>query len=192
MPRPDPPGRIRIIGGEWRRRWLTLLPNSVVRPSADRVRETLFNWLTPYILGAHCLDLFAGTGVLGLEAVSRGAERAVLVDNNRQVVDRLKANVAPLNTDRVDIIEGDARRFLASPPVRRFDLVFLDPPFDSDLLSAVLPQISASFLAPSALVYIEASRTVPAIALPDGWRIMRKGETRQTQYSLVDTGASAS
>jgi 16S rRNA (guanine966-N2)-methyltransferase len=192
MLRAEPPGRVRIIGGEWRRRWLTLPANTLLRPSADRVRETLFNWLTPYLPGTHCLDLFAGTGALGIEAVSRGAERAVLVENNQQVVRQLKANVTPLNTDRVEIIESDARRFVESAPPRPFDLVFLDPPFASDLLCAVMPQINAIFLAPSALIYLETPRAAATPPLPEGWRIMREGETRQTRYVLVGTGAYTS
>ncbi|MGH8596644.1 MAG: 16S rRNA (guanine(966)-N(2))-methyltransferase RsmD [Gammaproteobacteria bacterium] len=189
MNRTAAPGRVRIIGGQWRRRWLTLPANSAVRPSTDRVRETLFNWLAPYLSGAYCLDLFAGTGALGLEAVSRGAARAVLVESEPRAVHQLRINVAALNTDQVEIIENDARLFVAASPERRFDLIFLDPPFDSDLLATVLPPIAACWLAPSAHLYIELPRSRSGVALPDGWRIMRADETRQTRYYLVSTGA---
>lgn len=182
-----PPGRIRIIGGEWRRRRLQVPADTTVRPSADRVRETLFNWLAPYLPGAFCLDLFAGTGVLGLEAVSRGAEGAVLVENDARAAQQLRANVAGLNTARVVIVEADARRFIAAPSRRAFDLVFLDPPFGTDLIAEVLPQLDATWLTPSALVYLECARAGAEIALPGGWRIMRVGETRQIRYCLVGT-----
>ncbi|MSR16034.1 MAG: 16S rRNA (guanine(966)-N(2))-methyltransferase RsmD [Gammaproteobacteria bacterium] len=183
----EPPGRIRIIGGEWRRRWLTIPSGSLLRPTADRVRETLFNWLGPYLPGSYCLDLFAGTGALGLEAVSRGAERAVLVENHPRIMQQLKANVSNLKTDRVEFVELDACCFIAASPSRRFDLVFLDPPFGTTLLTTVVPMITRAFLAPSALIYLESEREAPRIALPDGWRIMREGETRQTRYCLIET-----
>ncbi len=186
IPEAAPPGKIRIIGGKWRSRWLTVPAGEAVRPTADRVRETLFNWLTPYLPGASCLDLFAGTGVLGLEAVSRGADRAVLVESERRIAQQLSANVALLNTDRVEVIHSDARRLVENPPCR-FDLVFVDPPFATDLMAAVLPSIAANCLTPSALVYLETPRHLPEIALPVGWRIMRGSETRRVRYQLIGT-----
>lgn len=181
-----PPGRVRIIGGEWRRRWLPVPPGEAVRPTPDRVRETLFNWLQPWLAGARCLDLFAGTGALGIEAVSRGAAQATLVECVPAFVLQVRVNVQMLAAEpRIAVIERDAEHFLAGPPAQPFNVIFVDPPYASDLAQQVLPRLAEGWLAPGALIYLETARARPAIALPGGWRMMRAGETRQARYSLV-------
>jgi len=156
-------GRIRIIAGEWRGRLIEIPDGTVVRPTPDRVRETVFNWLRESLVGARCLDLFAGTGALGFEALSRGAAEAWLVEQDAQLVDALRATAGKLGaTPR--IVRRDALAFLREPPAARFDVVFLDPPYAAPLepLLGLLPP----WLAPRALTYVERPRSegLPAVA----------------------------
>ena len=123
-----PPGRLRIVGGEWRGRRLPVLDQPGLRPTPDRVRETLFNWLAPLITGARCLDLFAGSGALGFEAASRGAGRVVMIEKSANVVRVLRENRLLLDARQVEVIHADAGPWLAGQ-AEPFDLVFLDPPF---------------------------------------------------------------
>ena len=129
----DPPGRLRIVGGEWRGRRLSVLDQPGLRPTPDRVRETLFNWLAPLIKGAWCLDLFAGTGALGFEAASRGADRVVMIEKLANVVRVLHENRLLLDARQIEVIHADASPWLAGQ-AEPFNLVFLDPPFAEDLL----------------------------------------------------------
>lgn len=185
------PGRVRIIGGEWRRRWLPVPVAAGLRPTADRVRETLFNWLMPQLTDARCLDLFAGTGILGLEALSRGAAHATLVERDHHVLAQLTRNVAQLGAQaRTALVAADAVDFLSGAPVAPFDVVFLDPPFATDLMAQALARLTPQWLAPGALLYLEFPRTGSGIALPGGWRMIRQGETRQVCYGLARPDAS--
>ena len=122
-------GTIRIIAGEWRSRRLPVVDVPGLRPSGDRARETLFNWLHPYIPGAVCVDLFAGTGALGFEAASRGAAAVTLVDKHAFVIDHLQENIEALEASQVSVHHGDAMRFLQDQPRNHFDIIFVDPPF---------------------------------------------------------------
>ncbi|MEN9726140.1 MAG: rRNA ((966)-N(2))-methyltransferase RsmD [Pseudomonadota bacterium] len=186
MTRHAPPGRVRIIGGEWRRRWLPVPAAEGLRPTADRVRETLFNWLMPHLPGARCLDLFAGTGVLGLEALSRGAAHVTFVERDARVFQQLAHNSALLQVgDRATLVQADAVQFLETRTPGAFDVVFLDPPFASALMADVMPLLVRGWLAPHALVYLEFPRGGAGIALPEGWRMMREGETRQVGFGLA-------
>jgi len=149
-------GKIRIIGGQWRGRRLTVPDRAGLRPSGDRVRETLFNWLQPVIRGSRCLDLFAGTGALGLEALSRGAAEAVFVERDRELAASLETRLAQWpGGERGEVAQADALRWLGIDH-RSFDLVFVDPPFDRSLQSRVLDLLSAGpRLSPGARVYLE-------------------------------------
>lgn len=181
-----PPGRVRIIGGQWRRRWLPVPASPGLRPTADRVRETLFNWLMPHLQGARCLDLFAGTGVLGLEALSRGASHVTFVEQDARVFAQLAQNVALLQAgDHARLVHAGAMEFLKARPAEAFDIVFLDPPFATDLIARVIPVLASGWLAAEALLYLESPRGGPGIALPEGWRMMREGETRQVCFGLA-------
>lgn len=173
-------GQVRIIGGRWRGTKLAVPDRPGLRPSSDRVRETLFNWLMPALPGARVLDLFAGTGVLGLEALSRGAAHAVLVERDpglaaalRGTVDRLSA---PAQVHAADALAWLARRHEA------FDLVFLDPPFADGLWSRALDAL-APRLAPGAWVYLESPADVQP-AVPPAWTLHREGRTREVRYAL--------
>ncbi|MGM0694259.1 MAG: 16S rRNA (guanine(966)-N(2))-methyltransferase RsmD [Pseudomonadota bacterium] len=168
-----PAGRLRLIGGEYRRRQLPVLDRPGLRPTPDRVRETLFNWLAGVTPGARALDLFAGTGALGLEALSRGARNTLFVERDPTVAAQLADNLAALGAgERASLVTADARDFLAGPPTP-FSLVFLDPPFHQGLAGACCHALEAGWLAEDALVYVETeSALVPEV--PASWRLHRE------------------
>lgn len=151
------------------------------------MRETLFNWLQPTIQGALCLDLFSGSGALGFEAASRGAGEVVMLDSSNQVIRQLEANKRLLGLDQVRLRQADAMHWLdQSSPIDPFDLVFLDPPFATDLLSPACQKLAANrWLADSAQVYLEfdASYTIPD--LPAGWRLLKEKRVGQVRFGLV-------
>ena len=158
---------VRIIGGKWRGRKLRFPTVTGLRPSKDRSRETLFNWLQAELPQAHCLDLFAGSGALGFEAASRGATRVDMIDNNSQVVRALETAKAELEATEVRVSRSDALTFLARS-TQRYQIVFIDPPFASDLARAALEQLHAGrdrLLAEAPIVYLEQARRDP-----DAWR----------------------
>ncbi|MEJ2644652.1 MAG: 16S rRNA (guanine(966)-N(2))-methyltransferase RsmD [Gammaproteobacteria bacterium] len=177
--------QLRIIGGAWRGRRLAFPPVPGVRPTPDRVRETLFNWLAPVIVGARCLDLFAGSGALGLEAASRGAAQVLLVDSDRRVAAALREHAARLQAGVVEVVQADALAFLtgtASP----FDVVFLDPPFSQGLLAPCVARLEAGgWLATEGYLYLEAERALVAPPLPEGWEIVRSKTAGQVGYHLA-------
>jgi 16S rRNA (guanine966-N2)-methyltransferase len=178
---------LRIIGGSWRgRTWR--FPEGDIRPTPDRVRETVFNWLAPQIAGAHCLDLFAGSGALGLEALSRGAARAVFVEQSAESVRELRRTVAlwggePAAAAQIHLM--DANAFLSG---RRepFDVVFLDPPFAAGLLGPVATGLeTGNWLAPAALIYAEAPASEGLPPLPASWNLLRSGRAGEVGYHLL-------
>jgi 16S rRNA (guanine966-N2)-methyltransferase len=172
--------RIRIIGGDFRRRVL-VFPDAVgLRPTPDRVRETVFNWLGQDLSGKRCLDLFAGSGAMGFEAASRRAARVVMVEKSRLVADTLKNNQLSIGMPNMEVLCMDALYYLKGCQ-ERFDVVFLDPPYDSDLLSKVLPDLVA-VLAPDAVVYVEA-RDWPEF---EGWNELRRDRAGVVRYGLID------
>lgn len=177
-------GQVRIVGGSWRNTRLSVPDAPGLRPSSDRVRETLFNWLTGQLAGARVLDLFAGTGALGLEALSRGADSAVLVERDPalarqlgEVVTRLQAN------DRARVVQADAVAWLEQQPEACFDIAFVDPPFAAGLWDAVLTRLPR-LLAPGAWLYIESPHDLTP-PLPAGYVLHREGSTREVRYALV-------
>lgn len=155
-----------------------------LRPTPDRVRETLFNWLGQDLAGLACLDLFAGSGALGFEAASRGAARVVLVEEDRAAIETLRASRAALNATKVEVVAADALAYLAAG-TERFDVVFLDPPFRQNLLSAVLPALPPR-LAPKARVYLEAALPLPVSA---PWHELRRKRAGQVSYQLLQWSA---
>jgi len=179
------PGRLRIIGGRWRGRRLEVPESEGLRPTPDRVRETLFNWLQPYIAGAHCLDLFAGTGALCLEALSRGAARVVMVEQAPAVAEQLRRHVATLQADNAEVVRADAVDFLQQAP-QAFDIVFLDPPFRSDLIRRCAELAEArGWIKPGGLIYIEAPSRVEALPIPATWELLRSKSAGQVGYHLA-------
>lgn len=177
--------QLRIIGGTWRSRRITFPDVEGLRPSPDRVRETVFNWLAPVIEGARCLDLFTGSGALGLEALSRGAREVVFVDRDPRVVTELQQNLRLLQAQGAQVIGTDAQSYLQREP-RPFDVVFLDPPFRRDLLRPCIALLEErGWLAPAAYIYIEAERELAAPPLPPQWELLRSKSAGDVGYHLA-------
>ncbi|WP_035592755.1 16S rRNA (guanine(966)-N(2))-methyltransferase RsmD [Halomonas salina] len=191
-----PAGQLRIIGGEHRRRRLPVLDSPGLRPTPDRVRETLFNWLGMATPGARVLDLFAGTGALGLEALSRGAAEATLVERDTRVARALSDNLATLGIASAEVAVADALGYLeaglgeARSP---FSLIFLDPPFRQGLAAACCRALEAGWLAADAWIYVETeSELTPAV--PRGWRLhreVRAGDSTGRLYHRPDTAGAS-
>ena len=153
-------------------------------PTPDRVRETLFNWLAPMIRGASCLDLFAGSGALGFEALSRGAESVVMCDTNSKIISTLKEHAALLKTTKGTFLQTDAVSFL-NRNTQKFDLVFLDPPFDSDLLKSCYNILAdKDCLNEGAMIYVEAQSKADLPETPDIWQLHRDKKAGGVAYSL--------
>lgn len=184
---------VRVIAGQWRGTKIQFASSEGLRPTADRTRETLFNWLAPYIEGARCLDLFAGSGIMSFEALSRGAASAVALDTNRQVVQQLEREKARLEALDLDIVHADAMRWLQSTantePACQADIVFVDPPFDKHYQQRVVDLLgSGRWLAKDALVYFELPQTDGLLALPGSWRQLREKMAGNVRYGLYQCG----
>lgn len=181
-----PPGvannEVRIIGGRWKGRKLKFPPRGDLRPTLGRVRETLFNWLAPRIHDTRCLDLFAGSGALGFEALSRGAAEVTFVERDRKVAAALNANAAALDAGAAAVIRISPARSFLSRDRTRFDIVFFDPPFDDDRALALLPDLLAAHLAPDGVVYVELASRTP---LPDVGRRIRSARAGDCQFALL-------
>lgn len=190
MTRRDPAsGFVRIVGGHWRGTKLRVPDRPGLRPTSDRVRETLFNWLAPMLPGARVLDLFAGTGALGFEALSRGAASAVLVEHDREALAHLRETAGRLQGgEAAQIVQADAMAWLHAQPEGSFDLAFVDPPFDANLWGGVLP-VLAPRLREDGWLYVEAPATDDAPA-PDGFRLHREGRTRDVRFALYRRGSA--
>jgi 16S rRNA (guanine966-N2)-methyltransferase len=183
--KPSYPHKLRIIGGRWRGRKLDVSDSEGLRPTPDRVRETLFNWLQPYIAGAHCLDLFAGTGALCLEALSRGAAGVVMVEKAPSVAQRLRQHVERLEATGAEVVSVDAVEFLRQTP-QAFDIVFLDPPFKSNLIADCAALVETrGWIKPGGLIYIEAPSRMSELALPATWELIRSKKAGQVGYHLA-------
>jgi 16S rRNA (guanine966-N2)-methyltransferase len=174
--------RVRIIGGEWRSRLITFPPRRDLRPTPDRVRETLFNWLGQDLTGRTCLDLFAGSGALGFEAASRGARRVVMVEHDAAVYRALTESRAALDAASVELKRADALEFLRAPG-DAYDVVFVDPPYRSNYWPRIAPLLPRH-LAPGALVYYESANSHGDAP---GWEVHRQGRAGQVKYQLLRT-----
>ena len=180
------PGRLRIVAGNWRSRLLDIADVEGLRPTSERIRETLFNWLSPRITGARCLDLFAGTGALGFEALSRGAAEVVFVEKSAKAIAALERNIRILDATAAELHCGDARGYLRAAKKNQFDIVFLDPPFAADMLADLCRLLNeTSVLARGALVYIEEDRSRPEVELPASWQVLKSKQAGNVRYSLV-------
>ncbi len=183
--------QLRIIGGSWRGRRLRFANVPGLRPTSDRNRETLFNWLQPHLHGSRCLDLFAGSGALGFEGASRGAAHVLLVERAAAAARQLKENIRILEAgDRVRLHRGDAIALLKGPPPSSpFDLVFLDPPFDDALLPRACALLEhGGWLAPEALIYLEFRHGNTEPELSAHWHIHRQRVAGQVAYRLMHRG----
>lgn len=179
----EPLGKVRIIGGHWRGTRLDVPSVEGLRPSSDRVRETLFNWLHADIAGSTCLDLFAGSGALGFEAASRGAKQVVMIERDVRALASLRALVQRLDATQVDVVAADALNWLGREADQQFDLVFIDPPFASNLMPKVLERL-LPWLSPRAQVYLEFGVNAEPPELP-GFAPRREGQTRETRFRLL-------
>jgi len=197
---------VRIIGGAWRGRRVAFPDLDGLRPTPDRVRETLFNWLQHDIARCRCLDLFAGSGALGLEALSRGAKEVVFIEKSREAASGIREHLSLFGGNGV-VIETDVERYLArlaqppgpaaaaqaaagtpaaGTPAAAFDLVFLDPPFGQDWLPRILPKLrSGAWIVPGGLIYLECERAAGAPALPVGWEMLRSKSAGEVGYHLA-------
>jgi 16S rRNA (guanine966-N2)-methyltransferase len=179
---------VRIIAGAWRGRLLKVPQEPGLRPTPNRVRETLFNWLAPWLPGARCIDLFAGTGALCLEALSRGAAQVVMVERAAHVARSLRANVAMLNAQGAEVVESGALEYLARAP-QPADIIFLDPPFASDLVAHAAALIEErGWLKPGGLVYVEAPTALSPLPVPVIWELLRSKTAGAVGYHLLRRG----
>ncbi len=177
--------QLRIIGGEWRGRKLRFPDAPNLRPTPDRVRETVFNWLAPMIHGARCLDLFAGSGALGLEALSRGAEFTTFVDSHKKVTQALQAHLELLNAnDKAEVLQMDGVKFLKTE-VKTYDLVFLDPPYHLDFMQKIVPLLEDNgWLADNAMLYLEIEKRQSLPELPENWKQLKEKTAGEVNYFL--------
>ena len=177
--------QLRIIGGLWRGRKLSFPAVEGLRPTGDRIRETLFNWLAPDIQGARCLDLFAGSGALGLEALSRGAAQSLLLERDSSAAAQLRANLRLLNADEGQVVNSDSLQFLArTNQAEPYHIVFIDPPFQLDLWQQVIDGLEAgNFLAEEAIIYLEAGLGAH-YHTPVNWALHRDKRAGQVSYRL--------
>ena len=173
--------RLRIVGGEWKRRYINFHALPGLRPTPDAVRETLFNWLGQDLTGLACLDLFAGSGVLGFEAASRGATHVTLVERDARTFAALRDAAAALGTERLELVRADAVKFLARA-TRRYDLLFLDPPYRQGWIERVAPMLTGVLTA-DARIYVEAEHFIERVG---SWETVRSGQAGQVCYHLLE------
>ncbi len=193
-----PTGSIRIIGGAWRGRRIEVVDGTELRPTPDRVRETVFNWLMPRLPGALCLDLYAGTGALGLEALSRGAAESWFVEREPRAAAAIEALLLRFGTPKTPgqpievplgkgrVLATDAKRWLKTSPVATFDVVFLDPPYAANNLGDLCTLLARGWLAAEAWVYLETSRSQSLPELPQGWQWHRESQAGDVRYALAN------
>ena len=183
------PGRLRIVAGKWRSRLLQIIDEPELRPTSERIRETLFNWLSAIPEGAQCLDLFAGTGALGIEALSRGVAHVVFIEKSATLAAAIRKNLSELEATNAEVCQRDAIEFLKNADPTPFDIVFLDPPFNTDLLSDLCSLLQENgWLTANAVVYLEQSKECDKPALPKGWVVTREKVAGKVSYSLASTG----
>lgn len=180
-----PANKVRIIGGSLRHRLIQFPADPLVRPTPDRVRETLFNWLGQTLDGLACLDLFAGSGALGLEAASRGAGHVVMVEHDRAAAASLVQNAAALAAAQVRVIRADALEFLRAEHTQ-YDIIFVDPPFSADLFDPLLPLLAARTTQQGRVYYESAAD----LQWPDGWRVLRQSRAGQVRFQLVQRASA--
>lgn len=184
-------GQCRIIAGKWRGRIIHFNDAEGLRPTTDRIRETVFNWLQPYLAGSNCLDLFAGSGALGFEAMSRGAGQLTLVEKNQQSVEKLNDTVVSLGAESIKIYHDDALKWLQSlAKIKQYNIIFLDPPFKQAILLPCCHALNESgVLAEDAIIYVEQPAEQASLVesqLPSDWSCFREKQAGQVKYQLFE------
>ena len=177
-------GAIRIIAGKHRGRKLPVLMADGLRPTTDRTKETLFNWLMPYINNSNCLDCFAGAGSLSFEALSRGARNITLIELDKAAAKQLNENKKLLNASNINVINNNALKFLAQPTAEQYDIVFIDPPFYKGLAEQALALVNNGWLNKNALIYVEVESNASTPSLPDDWLLLKEKVSGQVAYRL--------
>ena len=179
-------GKIRIIGGRYRGRKISVV-HQEIRPTSDRVRETLFNWLNPKLANKSCLDLFAGTGILGIEALSRGARKVVFVDHQQDIVSEIKNQVTTLQLKNASVIFSDSLSYLGNPKhLGPFDIIFLDPPFGVYSLEKLLERIDKTkLLNAQGMVYYESNQSLENNIISNSWDNYRESNAGNVYYGLL-------
>ena len=181
--KPNKSGQFRVIGGQWKGRKLKFIEVEGLRPSLDRVRETLFNWLQSDIHGARCLDLFAGSGAIGIEALSRGASHLDFVELNKKAVRQLETNLGLLDADDGNVIHQDAKQFLDKID-QAYDIIFIDPPFHKGIAQEILSKLAqTNLLKEGALIYLEMEQNLE-VDIPQSWELLKDKKAGQLQYRL--------
>jgi len=177
---------LRIIGGQWRSRRLSFIAAEGLRPTTDRVRETLFNWISPYIPGARCLDLFTGSGALGLEALSREARSVTFIDLSPGTISSIKANLQKLHATNAEVICTDSIKWLKNENSNKaYDIIFIDPPFHCDLVPQCISLLeSSTLLKIGTYIYVEIEKETTPPQFPQSWRLHREKEAGQVRYML--------
>lgn len=188
MRAPRPPNQVRIIAGAYRRRRILFPRLPALRPTPDRVRETLFNWLRREIAGARCLDLFAGSGALGFEALSRGAADVVFVESNRRAAEAIRGNISRLEIRGAEVFPSDARDFLAAAPAAPFDIVFLDPPYGGGTSGICRRLDAGGLVGPGGRIFIESAAPPGERDLPADWSPLARRRAGRVHYALYAKG----
>ncbi|WP_163935414.1 16S rRNA (guanine(966)-N(2))-methyltransferase RsmD [Paraferrimonas sp. SM1919] len=179
-------GQIRIISGQWRGRKLPIHDLEGLRPTTDRVKETVFNWLAPYMLNAKVLDAFSGSGSLGFEALSRYASHATFFELQRQAAQQLKSNLALLNCSNAEVVQTDTLKQLLTPPEQAFDLIFIDPPFNKGLVEPCLKYIAQNkWLTSDGIIYLEIEKQLQLPQLPVNWQIIKDKTAGQVRFLII-------
>lgn len=187
--KPNKSGFIRLISGKWRGKKLPVRDKEGLRPTTDRTKETLFNWLMHDIRDANCLDCFSGSGSLAFEALSRFAKSATLLERDKQVAQQLRENLKSLQINNAEVIETDSINYLQQTANQQFDIIFVDPPFNKGLLEPCCTALEANnYLTEKALIYIEMEVQLTALKLPDNWQLLKEKNTGQVAYQLYLRG----
>jgi len=178
------PGYLRIIAGQWRSQRIPIPDAPGLRPTTDRTRETLFNWLAPHIVQANCLDICSGSGIFGFEALSRGAAHVTLVDKSSRVTKHLQEQKQKFKTEKAEIICADVVQWLSQPATQQYDIAFIDPPFTDHLLQSICqPLAENEWLKPQALIYLEMALT-ESLSLPKEWEQLKEQKAGKVRYEL--------
>lgn len=178
-------GQVRIIGGQWRSRKLPVNDVEGLRPTTDRVKETVFNWLSPFVDNANCLDLFSGSGGLSFEALSRYANSALLLEKDRGAANQLQQNLRTLKCENAVVKNTDSLKYLSKSANQTFDLVFIDPPFRKNLLEKSCQLLEQhNWLSEKAVIYIEMESELVGVSLPSNWQCLKEKNAGQVIFSL--------
>lgn len=183
--KPMTDGFIRLISGQWKGKKLPVKDKQGLRPTTDRTKETLFNWLMYDIRDANCLDCFSGSGSLGFEALSRYAKYCTFLELDKQVSQQLQVNLNTLNIDNAQVIQSDSLQYLNKTATLQYDIVFIDPPFNQNLAQPCIEQLEVQgYLSKNSLIYIEVENTLVSLSTPNNWSLLKEKISGQVRYQL--------